>query len=60
MPILFWWRGAEPFEQPVAIETVDIAPTLAAILGVKPPPLDGTCRDLDRGAGDSCAGAPGR
>ena len=60
VPILFWWRGAEPFEQPVAIETVDIAPTLAAILGVKTPLLDGVCRDLDRGTGNSCAGAPAR
>jgi predicted AlkP superfamily pyrophosphatase or phosphodiesterase len=60
VPILFWWKGADPFEQPVAIETVDIAPTLAAIAGVATPQVDGVCRDLDRGAGDSCGSMPAR
>jgi len=47
VPILFWWPGvaADNREQP--IETVDIAPTLAAIAGIKPPvPVDGHCLDL--------------
>jgi predicted AlkP superfamily pyrophosphatase or phosphodiesterase len=58
VPILFWWKGADAFEQPVAIETVDIAPTLAGLLGVAMPQVDGVCRDLDRGAGDSCRTLP--
>ncbi len=54
VPILFWWPGAAGFEQPLAVETVDIAPTLAAVAGIKAPPVDGRCLDLDAGAGDSC------
>jgi len=60
VPILFWWKGADAFEQPIAIETVDIAPTLAGLLGVAMPQVDGICRDLDRSAGDSCRSAPTR
>ena len=56
VPILFWWPGAAGFEQPLAVETVDIAPTLAAVAGVKAPEVDGRCLDLDGGEGDSCAG----
>lgn len=43
VPILFWWPGAprEAIARP--IETVDIAPTLAAIARVPTPPLDGNC-----------------
>ncbi len=55
VPMLFWWPGVRGFEQPLAVETVDIAPTLAAVLGIKPPPVDGRCLDLDSGKGDSCA-----
>lgn len=55
VPILFWWPDASGFEQPLAVETVDIAPTLAAIAGIKAPVVDGRCLDLDKGAGDSCA-----
>ncbi len=58
VPMLFWWPGATGFEQPLAVETVDIAPTLAAVAGVKAPPVDGRCLDLDAGAGDSCAAKP--
>ena len=58
VPILFWWPGATGFEQPLAVETVDIAPTLAAVAGVEAPPVDGRCLDLDAGAGDSCAVKP--
>ena len=54
VPILFWWPGAEGFEQPLPIETVDIAPTLAAVAGVKVPEVDGRCLDLDRTAGTTC------
>jgi predicted AlkP superfamily pyrophosphatase or phosphodiesterase len=37
VPILFWWRGIEGFQQPAAVETVDIAPTLAKLIGLDIP-----------------------
>jgi predicted AlkP superfamily pyrophosphatase or phosphodiesterase len=37
VPILFWWQGVEGFEQPAAVETVDIAPTLARFIGLEIP-----------------------
>ena len=37
VPILFWWRGIEGFQQPTAVETVDIAPTLAKLIGLEIP-----------------------
>jgi arylsulfatase A-like enzyme len=57
VPILFWRRGLRGFEQPQPVETVDIAPSLAAVLGLKVPEgaFDGRCLDLDGGAGNSCA-----
>ena len=56
VPILFWRKGMAGFEQPLAVETVDIAPTLAATIGLKlgVPEVDGRCLDLDASAGDSC------
>lgn len=54
VPILFWWPGAEGYEQPLPIETVDIAPTLAAVAGVKTPEVDGRCLDLDGTVGTTC------
>jgi predicted AlkP superfamily pyrophosphatase or phosphodiesterase len=56
VPILFWRRGMIPFEQPLSVETVDIMPTLAALIGLKVPAneIDGRCLDLDAGAGNSC------
>lgn len=56
VPILFWRKGMAGFEQPLAVETVDIAPTLAATIGLKlkTPDVDGRCLDLDASAGDSC------
>ncbi len=54
VPIVFWWPGADGFEQPIAVETVDIAPTLAALAGVKTPIVDGRCLDLDRTAATTC------
>jgi len=59
VPILFWRKGMAPFEQPLAVETVDILPTLAAQIGLGVPreEVDGRCLDLDAGSGDSCAGA---
>ena len=56
VPILFWRKGLTPFEQPLAVETADILPTLAAVLGVTIPPgsIDGRCLDLDEGPGSTC------
>ncbi len=46
VPILFWWPGASAETRATPIETVDIAPTLAAIAGVATPTVDGRCIDL--------------
>ncbi|HEX8553407.1 MAG TPA: alkaline phosphatase family protein [Sphingomonas sp.] len=55
VPIIFWRKNAPGFEQPLAVETVDIAPTLAATIGLPIPGVDGRCLDLDPGVADSCA-----
>ena len=57
VPILFWRKGMRPFEQPLGVETADIMPTLAALIGLPVPrdEIDGRCLDLIAGAGDSCA-----
>jgi predicted AlkP superfamily pyrophosphatase or phosphodiesterase len=56
VPILFWWPGMTGFEQPNSIETVDIVPTLAPLIGLPIPAneIDGKCRDLDAGPGSTC------
>ena len=56
VPILFWRRGMTGFEQPAPVETVDIAPSLAAILKLNTTDgdFDGRCLDLDGGPGNSC------
>ena len=56
VPILFWRRGLTPFEQSLAVETADILPTLAALIGVTIPAgtIDGRCLDLDAGPESSC------
>jgi len=43
-------------EQPQPVETVDIAPTLAAMIGLKVAEgqFDGRCLDVDGGPKDSC------
>jgi predicted AlkP superfamily pyrophosphatase or phosphodiesterase len=47
VPIIFWWPGVTPQERFYPISTIDIAPTLANILGVWPPEdIDGRCMDL--------------
>ncbi len=58
VPMLFWRKGLTHFEQPLGVETVDILPTLAALIGLPVPKseIDGRCLDLIAGAGDSCAG----
>ncbi|MDG2530254.1 alkaline phosphatase family protein [Caulobacter endophyticus] len=53
VPILFWWKNAQARERILPIETVDIAPTIAAVTGVPiPKAIDGRCRPL--GAGHDC------
>ena len=56
VPMLFWRKGLAPFEQPNGVETVDIAPTLAALIGLPIPKteIDGRCLDLIAGPGSSC------
>ena len=56
VPILFWWRGVKGFEQPMGVETVDILPTLASLIGLdlSTAPVDGRCLDLDRSAANTC------
>ncbi|WP_423142993.1 alkaline phosphatase family protein [Parablastomonas sp. CN1-191] len=60
VPMLFWRKGMPGFEQPAPVETVDIAPTLAALIGLKVPEgqFDGRCLDLDPGTGNTCTVAP--
>ena len=42
VPMIFWGAGVRPGAYPHAVRTVDLAPTLAALLGVKPTePVDG-------------------
>ena len=36
VPMIFWGAGVKPGAYPQMVRTVDLAPTLAAILGVKP------------------------
>ncbi|CAN5399104.1 alkaline phosphatase PhoY [soil metagenome] len=55
VPILFWRKGMAGFEHSGGIQTVDIAPTLAAQIGLALPKLDGTCRDLGTGQGAPCS-----
>ena len=55
VPILFWWRGAPPQTSRAAAETVDIAPTLAATIGLAHPLVDGHCLALVT----ACPSVPG-
>jgi arylsulfatase A-like enzyme len=56
VPILFWRKGMAGFEQPLSVETVDIMPSLAALIGfaLAPGEVDGRCLDLDGGPGSTC------
>ncbi|HWW57982.1 MAG TPA: alkaline phosphatase family protein, partial [Sphingopyxis sp.] len=56
VPMLFWRKGLTGFEQPNAVMTVDILPTLAALIGlpVDANKIDGRCLDLLSGAESSC------
>src|SRR3546814_15452380 len=62
VPILFWRRGIASFEQPNAVMTVDILPTLAAqidlpVAGAK---IDGSCLALLSGPDDRCCSGGGQ
>ncbi|MGQ0659306.1 alkaline phosphatase family protein, partial [Sphingosinicella sp.] len=56
VPILFWRRGMTGFEQPLAVETADIMPTLAGLIGlaIAPGAIDGHCLDLAAGPATTC------
>lgn len=56
VPILFWRKGLTGFEQPNAVMTVDILPTLASVIGVPldMTKIDGRCLDLLSGPESSC------
>ncbi|MFM6931866.1 MAG: alkaline phosphatase family protein, partial [Novosphingobium sp.] len=56
VPLMFWRKGMNGFEQPAPVETVDIAPSLAALLKLKVPDgsFDGRCLDLDGSEGNTC------
>ena len=56
VPILFWRRGMTHFEQPLAVETADIMPTLAGLidLPLAPDSIDGRCLDLAAGPATTC------
>ena len=56
VPILFWRAGIQHFEQPMSVMTVDIAPTLGALVEVDIPAdeTDGKCLDIDGGTANSC------
>ncbi len=56
VPILFWRRGLAGFEQPLSVETVDIMPTLAGLIGLPlaPGSVDGRCLDIVAGPETNC------
>jgi hypothetical protein len=62
VPILFWWKGIKPFEQPNSVETVDILPTLASLIDLAVPPseIDGRCLDLLPSGETNCPTVFGR
>ncbi|MNR50793.1 Alkaline phosphatase PhoD precursor [compost metagenome] len=41
VPILFWKPSAPAQERFLPIRTIDIAPTLATVIGIQPPPVAG-------------------
>lgn len=57
VPMLFWRSGLVAEEQAAPVDTVDIAPTLAAQLGLAIPAgaFDGRCLDIDGSERNSCA-----
>jgi predicted AlkP superfamily pyrophosphatase or phosphodiesterase len=56
VPIIFWWPGIKAETRIQPIDTTAIAPTLANIIGVKPPnDLDGACLNLGYLQAPKCA-----
>ncbi|AYJ84743.1 alkaline phosphatase family protein (plasmid) [Sphingomonas paeninsulae] len=57
VPMLFWYSGATAHEEPLSVETVDILPTLAALIDLPVPQdeIDGRCIDLDPTAASTCS-----
>lgn len=56
VPILLWWPGAPSQERALPIEVVDLAPTLAALIGVTPSEkTDGRCIEITE-LGMRCGG----
>lgn len=56
VPILFWRKNLAAFEQPNAVMTVDIMPSLASLISLKldASKVDGRCLDLISGPESSC------
>jgi predicted AlkP superfamily pyrophosphatase or phosphodiesterase len=56
VPILFYEPTRAGFEQTLPVETVDILPTLAALIHLKinAAEIDGRCLDIDPGEIDTC------
>jgi alkaline phosphatase len=56
VPILFFQPGRPGFEQPLPVETVDILPTLAALIGLKiqASEIDGRCLNLSQSSQSTC------
>lgn len=49
VPILFWWPGVTAANPSAPAETVDIAPTLAAVAAIPTPTVDGRCLEAVAG-----------
>ncbi len=59
VPIVFWTPGGRGQERFLPIRTIDIAPTLAHVIGVEPPAtVEGRCLDLGLFGVDACPGTP--
>ena len=54
VPIIFWRPDGEGQERFLPIRTIDIAPTLAHVLGLVAPQVDGRCIDLEGFAVAAC------
>jgi len=54
VPIIFWAPDAEGQERFMPVRTIDIAPTIANIMGLETPELDGRCMDLGLGEAAPC------
>lgn len=54
VPIIFWWPGAQGEERFQPIRTIDIAPTLAHVMGLAAPQVEGRCIDLNGFAVADC------